>query len=227
MLNLRAHAMCAMVAGALSISAIGDVLLPGLYELHNHPDALIDPPPYGMRLDELYNLTADVDNFTFDFDDPNSAMTLFYDDVAQKIIIDGVTQGGHDVGNVYANDVYKGLYEVHFEYTIGVELAPGDDDLIVDAPTNSNFGTIKTPLGDTFDLNDKSDGNFTFRFGDDEDDNGHRGYDGISGWGWLGINGNSFLDGEDDFIFTATFIPEPSSLLLSLVGAALAAHRRR
>ncbi len=215
---------------ALTASANGATILPGVYQLHNHPDGNEVPPPYGLRLDEMVDATAGHDIFTFDFDHANSDMKLYYNSVLNKITIDGVVHGGRDSGGGYFNDVYLGLYTVHFEYTIGVGLAAPDDDLQVVAPGGVNFGTITGPGGAPIhSLMDKSDGNNTFRFGDEDNDLGHRGFNGISGWGWMMVD--TRYTPAMDWLFTAEYIaiPEPTSALALGLGALLigAARRRR
>ncbi len=204
-------------------------ILPGLYKLHNHPDGAVDPPPYGMRLDEIYNVSGGLDIFTFDFDHPDSAMTLVYDDVNQTITIDGVAYGGRDIGGSYANDGYLGTYDIHFVYDMNVGVVPGDDDLWCTSPNHTNTGTILTPLNDSFNLSDVSSGSYTFRFGDENNDLGHRGFDGISGWGWLALNGTRYSQGADDWLFTAEYIiPEPSAIAFLAIGlVAMNIHRLR
>ena len=228
--NRSVAALFAAVASlTFSSVATAGAILPGLYNLNNHPDGSINPPPYGLRLDNLYDVhPSNPDRFTFDFDHPSSNMTLFYNDVTQKITIDGVSYGGRDVGSAYANDVYLGLYTIHFEYNMNVGMVPGDDDIWSNGPSHSNFGTILTPLGDTFNLSDVASGGMTFRFGDENNDNGHRGFDGISGWGWLAINGARTSQGADDWIFTAKYVPEPATIVFlasGLVGC-LSSRRR-
>lgn len=222
----------ALMILTVSSLAPADAILPGLYTLHNHPDGAISPPPYGLRLDNLYNVDlSNPDRFTFDFDHPSSSMYLVYNDVTQKITIDGVSHGGRDVGNAYANDSYLGLYTIHFEYDMNVGVVPGDDDLWSNAPSHSNFGSIMTPLGDTIILSDVASGGMTFRFGDENNDNGHRGFDGLSGWGWLAMNGARTSEGSDDWLFTATHlrVPEPATMIFlasGLVGC-LSSRRRK
>lgn len=218
----------AIGASALVSSAGAAVILDGNYTLRNHPDGAADPPPYGMRLDELVNHTAGNDIFTFDFDDAMSNMQMNVTGNGSVIHIFGVAWGGRDIGGAYAADAFLGLYSINFLYTVGVGPAGGDDDIIVSAPNASNFGTISGPAGN-FSLYDIG-GNpppYNFRLGDEDNDAGHRGYVGISGWGWLGVTGLS--EGPTrDWLFTATYnVPGPASLALLGAGLALTGARRR
>lgn len=62
---------CGTTLGATHASAISI----GTYNLHNHPDGSANPPAYGLRLDGL--LTGNTnEEYTFDFDHVDSAMTL-------------------------------------------------------------------------------------------------------------------------------------------------------
>jgi hypothetical protein len=205
------------------------VIVPGLYTLGDHPDASIDPPTYGLRLNELVNATGGFDFFTFSFDHPQSNMSLVYNNAAQTIRIFGQTMGGRDVGSDWANDSFRGIYQIDFLYNVGVQMAPGDDDLIVVAATGSNSGTITLPNGTTIlllnDVRSSGDG-YTFRLGDEDNDLGHRGFPGISGWGWLMVNG--VRNDLQDWNFTATFIPEPATAgLASPLAMAMLLRRRR
>lgn len=214
--------VCSVLALAalvlLSGSAGAAPILPGLYQLHNHPDGAINPPPYGLRLDELYDISPGDDRYTCDFDDPASDMKLIYNDVADTITIFGHSLCGRDTGAGYAADIYLDIYTINFVYNVGVEPVPGDDDIQVDAADFTNVGTITHPGLGTSNLSDVRAGGNTFRFGDEDNDLGHRGFAGISGWGWLAIDGDRRAGDADDWLFTATYIPEPASLGLLLVG---------
>lgn len=208
-------------------SAQAALIQQGFYQLHDHPDANQDPPPYGIRWD---GLDGSSDVFTMSFDHPSSDVILFYD--GANIVISGEAWGGRDVGGSYANDAYLGLHQVNFVYSIGVSGVPSDDDVYVNAPTGSNFGTITMPnaLG-TKSLYDKNGGPpvGTFRLGDEDNDLGHRGYAGISGWGWFEIDGEENGARTRDFLFTAEFIgvPAPATALVAAPVAALGLRRRR
>lgn len=219
-----------LALAAVSGSAHGAAILNGTYALHNHPDGNARPPLYGAKLNELYDVTSGLDVFTFDFDAPGAAM--FLDFTGSTIRIYGQALGGRDTGTTYANDQYLGMYTFDFTYQYGVGLAPGDDDvMVVLPPTKYNYGTLLAPTGDTISLRD---GHYNgsqpdFRFGDENNDLGHRGFAGISGWGWLfkALPGEGYTyTADSDWLFTATYIPTPGVAgMLSVAG--LAGLRRR
>lgn len=203
-----------------------------LFQLHNHPDGQVQMPRYGARLDELFNATGGADIFTFDFDHAQSDMRLIYDSTAATIRIFGQSWGGRDTGSSYAIDNYRGLYQFDFLYSFGVGQVPGDDDLWASpAQDFLNKGTVSAPAsagGQTFNLVDKGLGMFgyTFRFGDENNDLGHRGFDGISGWGWLEIDGAMNGSATRDWLFTAEPIPEPATAMFAIFGVAALLRRR-
>jgi hypothetical protein len=166
------------------------------------------------------------DIFTFDFDDPASDMKLSYDGATIRIF--GVSFGGRDIGGAYAAEPTTGLYTIDFLYTVGVSPVPGDDDIWVQGADGSNFGTILPPVGPAINLTDKTDGSHLFRFGDEDDDLGHRGFPGISGWGWLTHHPES-MDHvpASDWIFTAELIPTPGAAAVMGVFGLCALRRRR
>lgn len=220
----------AAAAGLLVIGAAtsGAMINPGTYALNNHPDGAARPPLYGLRLDELYNETSGHDIFTFDFDHPMSA--VFMEVSATTIHIHGVARGGRDTGGAHAADSYLGMYTIDFTYSMGVQSVPGDDDVWVNTSNYANTGTIQTPLGDTIDLHDYRGGfPYSFRLGDEDNDAGHRGHAGISGWGWLNHGPDKTVHHESsDWLFTATptNVPAPGAAAVML-GAALCGARRR
>jgi uncharacterized protein (TIGR03382 family) len=224
--------VAALAASVVAVhTAAGATILPGLYRLNNHPDGSQNPPPYGARFDELFNATSNHDVFTLDFDDVNSAAFMTINATFTEIRIYGQAKGGRDIGATHAADIYNGIYTFDFTYNLGVQAVPGDDDVWVVTPDHRNFGFITAPnaLG-TINLTDEGMDGYTFRLGDENNDAGHRGFPGISGWGWMSYvrdNGSIVHINYTDWLFTATYIiPSPSSAgLLGL--AALAAGRRR
>ena len=93
-----------------------------------------------------------------------------------------------------------------------------------------NSGTIQGPVGGVINLVDKADGGFTFRLGNEDNDAGHRGFAGISGWGWLVHHPETLGHiAASDFLFTAELlpnIPTPGAAGL-LLAAGLGLRRRR
>lgn len=204
-----------------------------LFQLHNHPNGQVLPPPYGARIDELYNATGGQDHFTFNFDAPGSDMRLLYDDTAQTVHIYGVSLGGLDIGGTYANDSYLGIYTFDFLYDTGIGQVPSDDDIWAQPPNDMmNGGTVTAPAsagGHTFNLVDKGLASFgyTFRFGNEDDDLGHRDFNGTSGWGWLEIDGAMNEEVLRDWLFTAELIPEPATGAFMLLGLGALIRRRK
>ncbi len=221
--------LLALSAGALGMAMVSqtasaETLQAGIYDLSNHPSGALQPPPYGLRLDELFDVTPGVDSFVFDFDHASSNMVLTYNG-SDRIRILGQAFGGRDIGGDFAAEASTGVYTIDFVYDVGVGLVPGDDDLWAQTGSGSNFGSISGP-GGTVNLTDMVLNGFTFRFGDETNNNGHRGFDGISGWGWLDFDGH---EGAADWIFTAEFnrVPAPGALALLGVGGLIATRRRR
>ena len=220
----------------------GGLIAPGNYTLHNHPDGGARPPLYGLRLDKLTGSGI----HTFDFDHPDAGMTLTYD--GNSMHITGKVYGGLNSGSGYANvNTGKvGLWAVDFTYH-NVSMVVGDDDLHVLAafelntnPVTGNNGSITKLFDDNqqYDLVDYAGGHsYTVRLGDENNDNGHRGFNGISVWGWV----NHYIDGQtsstvhhaaSDWLFTMenqpnpnTDVPEPASI--ALLGAGALALMRR
>jgi hypothetical protein len=222
---------CIMVAFVTQLAPAA-AISNGTYQLENHDDGNSNPPPYGMRLDELYNTTGGNDIFTFDFEGAGANMMMTVTNTTIHIF--GTALGGEDTGASHAANNYLGLYDIDFTYNVGVQsLEPTDDDMAVIPPASgSNFGTLTplNPLHPSFGvdvvLSDILMG-VSFRLGDEDNDLGHRGHNGISGWGWLAVDGQPHVGTHDDFLFTAILIPEPATLGLLAFGLGAIALRRR
>lgn len=228
---LAGAAICCAVCGSVASVADAANIPIGLYRLHDHPDGNAAPPLYGAKLNDLYDVTADVDTFTFDFD--HAGMAMYMDYTGSVLHIYGTAFGGRDVGSDFANDKYRGVYTFDFVYKFGVTHAPGDDDLLVDLPLSKyNYGHVVTPLGDTILLRDGhySDGQPDFRFGDEDNDQGHRGFAGLSGWGWIfhARPGQDYTYVQDsDWLFTGALIPTPGAISLAGGAGVIALRRAR
>lgn len=211
------------IGAACGSSAFATQINQGVYRLHNHPDGAERPPLYGLRLDELINITSGHDVFTFNFDDPASNMQMVYG--GSTLHIFGQAFGGLDSGSAY-HPAHSGLWEIDMTYA-AVTTVPSDDDLWINTPDASNVGFIRPVGGQPIPLYDFSgDFGYTLRIGDENNDQGHRGYSGISGWGWLNHGSPQVHVASSDWLFTAQPIPEPASIALLALGL-LATLRRR
>ncbi len=225
---LRKHVFSGFLSALclLLIPFTASAVSTGSYTLSNHPDANQTPPPYGMRLDGLLGHTV----YTFDFDNGNMQMT--YD--GSSIHIFGTAFGGADGGGAYTAGT-TAIWNIDFTFGTGVTQPGGDgglNDVVVDnSGHHTNIGTVSSSFG-SFDLRSHGNGSETFTLGD-EDGSGHRGFAGISGWGWLDFSadGGTTWEGQAandtaDFIFTAAPVPVPAAVwlfasgLLGLVGFA-------
>ena len=221
----------AMCVGMFAVSASAANLPLGTYDLLNHPNGSARPPLYGARLDELFNVTGGHDIFTFDFEAAGSAM--FMDLTATSIHIYGQSWGGRDTGSGYAADVYRGFYTFNFTYNLGLMAVPGDDDKWVNTTNHINTGTVVAPngLGTTQLVDERGNFGYSLRLGDENNDAGHRGFSGISGWGWMSYNRNGTISHtpDSDWLFTARFtgIPTPGTAALMGLGLLTASRRRR
>lgn len=220
--------MCACAGAALAAApdraSAEFIIEPGLYRLGDHPDGNAARPFYGLRLDELINVTGGHDIFTFSFDHVlHEGVEMFLQFNGTDIHIYGIAFGGLIENHDY-DPGYSGLVEIDFLYKDAVKDVP-DDDLIVFDPDMFNTGSIRfLDGGDPFDLYDKANAEgFTFRLGDENDDNGHRGWDGISGWGWLMHDSIDTYVESSDWLFTLdpTPVPGPSSLALATMGVVM------
>ncbi|MFA6044138.1 MAG: PEP-CTERM sorting domain-containing protein [Phycisphaerales bacterium] len=225
----------AVAALAMAAAAQGSILSPGVYLLGNHPDGTEVPPPYGLRLDELVDVTSGHDVFSFDFDHAGSLVQLVVTPTTLRIV--GNVYGGRDVGSAYANDQYKGFYGIDFLYNIGVAQVPGDDDIYVHTANHSNFGSITLPAGasagngtnivNLVDERGNPDNGTSLRIGNEDNDLGHRGFAGVSGWGWISyVNGNNDIHvTSSDWLFRV--VPTPGSAMLLGAGVLAIGRRRR
>ena len=215
------------------------------YNLANHPDGDAAEPGYGLRLDELFNVSSAHDIFTFDFNHAGSMMQLVYSDgdsvgdySDDTVRIYGTVFGGLDQGSAFDPNA-SGFWDVDFLYQAEIVSSGGDGSDIEVAPDSpDNQGTI-TPLfdifghsnGDAIALVDENGSNsYSFRFNGD----GHRldgtGFDPslfLVGWGWLNHSGNDHVYASDWlFVGQAAEVPEPTTLLLFGAGLLGLARKR-
>ena len=220
-----AFAACALAAGALLAGpADASVIDPGLYRLGNHPDGNAREPGYGLRLDELFDVNPGAhDVFTFDFEEAGSDMFLSYD--GSSVHIFGTAFGGLDTGSEY-DPAHSSLVAIDFLFS-AIAMASGDDDLVSTGDDTSHTGTLTwLETGEEISLFSFSGSHsWAFRFGDENDDQGHRGFDGLSGWGWLSYREPGLRVSASDWLFTGELVPAPGAL--AFLGLGLLGYGRR
>ncbi len=186
---------------------IPPILEDGTYQLSNHPDGTDfgNGNPHGLILTGLFvdGMYQTGDISVFDFEHPDANMRMSVD--GNEIRIFGTAFGNLDVDNNFDYDDTPGLWQIDFSYN-NVETLTGDDDLSVNERFSGiNTGSIKQLYGNQaeFDLSDEAGNNsFSFQVGDKTDNQGHRGFEGISGWGWLNHSNADQYVYHSDWLFT-------------------------
>ena len=208
------------------------------YRLFDHPDANQAPPPYGLRLDNVFDGYGYDGVTTFSF---NSGVVMAeVDDVAGTMRIFGDIYGGVDVGEAYGLEVKVRLDFTYSDMVMADNFDPTDPDLqvpqgeggggieVLDIISDPTDGGSNSLVGQTFSFMDKvnlnagPDYGVAFNFLNTE----HRGYDGLNGWGWVELA--SGYGGTHDFLFIGELVPEPGSLAIwSMIGVVFCSRRRR
>ncbi len=138
------------------------------YTLGDHPDGNEAPPLYGLRLDELFDVTKDHDVFTFSFEQGGAGVELVYDDGGtpgdgelddDRVMISGTVFGGLVEGGAWVPG-YSGLWGLKFAYTTNFVSAGAEgSNISIGAESALNEGAI-APL---FDVGVKPDASLGLR----------------------------------------------------------------
>jgi hypothetical protein len=144
--QLKGAVLFALAATVLGLTVLPAGAVLNVYECHDHPNGVINPPTYGLRIDDL--LGEGQYTFSFDYaDGSGSAMvTMTWNDVTNEIHISGLAYGGKDIGGAW-DATEQGWIDIDFYYRDDVTVrdnCAGDagDDLYVTSESANNNGTI-------------------------------------------------------------------------------------
>ena len=194
-----------------------------LYDLLDHPDGNQNPPPYGLRLDNIIGpgaATLSIDAMS------NTQLRVLDDNGDIEIEITGTLFGGTVSGGSYDN---PDSYEVAFTYAANVS-ASGGGWVVTDTDASNTGTLINTSTGDVIDLYTTPVTGDTFVFRPD----GHRLSGDSESWvgrGWLTdqADGSAPYGGSQDWLFRAVEreVPSPGSLALLAIGGLTCVRRQR
>ncbi|MEZ6241886.1 MAG: hypothetical protein R3B57_02485 [Phycisphaerales bacterium] len=212
---IGALAAIALGAGAANADVVAQ------FQMHDHPDGDVNPPPYGLRVDNLFD-AGRINTFSIDhFGD--SIITINDDGGNLSIHMEGTLYGGRDGGEM---PVTPEAYTYAFDFIEGVEAYNGGWRVVGTPDANGGFL-------------DQVNGDFYATFGAKADDNGisfifapdgHRLPGDDSSWvgrGWVMADGVQRTGYTQDWLFTADVVPAPGTLALALGGGVLTMPRRR
>ena len=211
--------LCALLFAATSlVAASGSARAEFNFTLGNHPNGAENPPPYGLRVDDLYN-SDPASIYTFNFEAGGAGMTMTVGNSGDVAISGQVFGGQLDGSGGYVGG--GKLWDVSFAYSNAQVTTDSNGDLVSVLVHNSTGGTGSGTISsgsDSFDLVSYANGSgkqFAI-------ETGHRGVAGFSGYGWLGVkqsDGSTYHTNYQDWLFTATPVPAPPALALFAVGA--------
>ncbi len=228
---LRGAVLSSVVAGFALMGQAQASTVTQFY-LGDHPSALENPPPYGLRLDGLFDgltgATGGVTTFSFGNSlsgaGGSPVMTVTDDGVGNVTIdIDGMVFGGEDDGSDYGFG--EGWYQLDFSYTMNVS-ASGTGWVVSPEDPDNNKGTLTAKAGNAdiaegtvfgFFGDKQNDAGFSFKFLQDDHRLGGTAEEGQGFWvgrGWLQLEQD---DSETkDFLFIGKLVPTPVAALLGL-----------
>ena len=214
-------AVTGIVLSCATLSASAGGLVIAEFQLGDHPNGNQNPPPYGLRLDNL--LGAGIATLSIGYYN-DTVLTVHDNGGVLSINIAGTLYGGLVDGS--GGYISATSYAVDFTYAVGVVASGGG--WVVNSFDPSNMGTL-TNLDTNAVLEFYDYGTpDTFLFLPDD----HRLDTDANDWvgrGWLTdqTDGTDPYSGARDWLFTATVIPAPSAIALLGMGGLVATRRRR
>lgn len=211
----------------LTSTVSAGLLADGIYELNNHPDGSAAPPLYGLRLDGLDGSNSD---FTFDFETNGAAMFMDVDVAAGTIRIFGQAFGGKNQGSTYAANG-AGLWDIDFTYAAGVQVNGMTIEVAPPTPASNNGTITFLDAGDSIFAQNQVIDLFAYETNNGTAfliKEGHRGFAGHSGFGWLAHGTSTNNVKASDWLFTVgREIPVPGAALLAALGLSLVGTLKR
>ena len=210
-----------IVLATVTMGASAGGLLIGEYQLGDHPDANLNPPPYGLRLDNMLGAGAATLSIGYHND---TVLSVWDDGGDLSIHIAGTLHGGLLDG--LGGYISAASYAVDFTYSVGVSASGGG--WIVNGYDPGNAGTLTNLDTNAVTSLYTTGSPETFLFLPDD----HRLNTDANDWvgrGWITdqVDGSDPLGGTRDWLFTATEIPAPGSFALLGLGGLVATRRRR
>ncbi len=233
--GLRPAALIAAAAG-IWCASMASAATVKQFKLLDHPDGGENPPPYGLRFDNLFTTVGGSGGVTVfsmnHFNDTILTVTDFGG--SMKINIKGTLYGGVKSGPGLGFG--EGAYALDFTYNMNVSANGTGWKVDPNHPSNkgslTSLGNAQVAIGTVMEFSDK-DGNENHSFQFLQDDHRLGNYPAFANKGyWVGrgwFMNAQMTAGTHDFLFLGVeLIPLPSPVGLASAGLfALAAVRRR
>lgn len=236
-MRMKQAIACGVFAGALLFSGAAQAgMSTTVFALADHPDSDENPPPYGLRFDDIFTEiggTGGVTSFSMNaFGDTTLTVT---DDGVGGLTIDitGTLYGGVDNGGSYGYG--EGAFALDFTYAVSVAAdgtgwVVNDEDPLNSGTLTALAGNADIAMGTVFDFYGQvTEGGPIFIFNNDgwRLEN-HPEFDPLTTWVGRGWHSNDTVGGVlHDFIFVGELIPTPGAAMVLLGGGVFGAARRR
>lgn len=232
---LRSATIVAAAAG-LFCASLASAATVKQFKLQDHPDGGENPPPYGLRWDNLFTTIGGTGGVTvFSMNHFNDTILTVTDSGGSlKINVKGTLYGGVKSGPGLGFGA--GAYALDFTYNMNVSAVGTGWKVDPNHPTNkgtlTSLGNAQVALGTVMEFSDK-DGNENHSFKFLQDNHRLGAYPAYNNQGyWVGrgwFMNSQMTAGTHDFLFLGTeLIPLPNPIGMASAGLlGLVAIRRR